>query len=68
MALIAFLEGRVKYFAKRIEQYKINLAKYRKSGDKELSSMYERKLQNIEAVKNACEQTIIRQKQFIKGK
>ena len=68
IALVAFLEDRVKYFAGRIALYKKSLAKYRQSGDTELSSRYERKLQHAEAVKNACAQTIIRQKQYIKGK
>lgn len=68
MALIAVLESKVAGMKERIAQYERKLSKYTRSNEPELVAMYEQKLARVKEIKVACEETIFRQKQFIKGK
>ena len=68
MALIAALESKVADMNGRIGQYERQLSKYTRLNNTELVALYEQKLARVKEIKVACEQTIFRQKQFIKGK
>ena len=68
MALIAFLEGKVKEMTENIARYERALVKFQKVGDQEQVEKYKRKIMRALSIKDACTQTIIRQKEFIKGK